>query len=521
MTQADQMAAVIQLAALGPATMLIDASAYVAFFLGIATTNQLAVARAKNNIRKLQTTTSQVLGVAVIFGMAISSIVFAFGRSILTWMAGQSATPQLLEYSLQYCYIRAAVAPVAIMGLVAQSVCLADLDTMTPGYAVIVASVVNVIGDVGLVPKYGIAGAAMATAVAGVTATMILMHKVHWKMKMWRQREVDMYQAYYQHHQHNHQHQQQQQQQQLHNVTMTTLGNGTIASAVIHGTTNTTTSMTMTHVAERNNHLNQTTVTATTTLPSFPTLPPPVPLLSLPDRASFTKLVKLSGPIFFVMLGKIICYSAMTLRATNFGILSLAGHNIMMRIYWFMACFGDSLGQTAQSYLPSVLLYQDQKWRRQLIQRLLIMATCIGLGVSQLARAILHNMAGMFTKDAHIIQIMSQQSTWMAFSLLLDPFIMLCEGCIIATRDLRFLVLNYSLTMGLLWTLLHLTAQSSLSQVWRALFLFHGIRLFQFATRVYKTTLRVPKQQQKHELAFKKAGRTVNNEGLPSTAAAP
>jgi len=54
-----------------------------------------------------------------------------------------------------------------------------------------------------------------------------------------------------------------------------------------------------------------------------------VPLFSLPDRELFVGLVRLSVPIFFIMLAKVACYGAMTIAATHFGVVALASHNIM------------------------------------------------------------------------------------------------------------------------------------------------------------------------------------------------
>ena len=62
---------------------------------------------------------------------------------------------------------------------------------------------------------------------------------------------------------------------------------------------------------------------------------PKVPFLSLPDKSSTIDLVKLSGPMFFVMLGKIACYGAMSIRATDFDVVNLAAHSIMIHSRFF------------------------------------------------------------------------------------------------------------------------------------------------------------------------------------------
>jgi Na+-driven multidrug efflux pump len=67
--------ALLQLAALGPATMLIDSLIYLTYFLSIATTSKMARALAQRDYKSLQTTSSHIMGVAGVLGLAVSIIV--------------------------------------------------------------------------------------------------------------------------------------------------------------------------------------------------------------------------------------------------------------------------------------------------------------------------------------------------------------------------------------------------------------------------------------------------------------
>eukprot|EP00984_Skeletonema_dohrnii_P035959 scaffold36370_cov155-Skeletonema_dohrnii-CCMP3373.AAC.1 len=80
-----------------------------------------------------------------------------------------------------------------------------------------------------------------------------------------------------------------------------------------------------------------------------------VPFLSLPNRAAFISLIQLAGPIFFVLIGKIMGYSSMTITAGSFGIAPLACHNVLMRVFFFFATCGDALSHSAQTFLPGLL----------------------------------------------------------------------------------------------------------------------------------------------------------------------
>ena len=83
---------VLNLASLGPATLLIDNCLYICYFLSIATTNKLAKNQAQKDTEGMVRTTSHVLGVAVIMGMLMTGFVWGCGESVLSGIVGDSAT---------------------------------------------------------------------------------------------------------------------------------------------------------------------------------------------------------------------------------------------------------------------------------------------------------------------------------------------------------------------------------------------------------------------------------------------
>ena len=83
---------VLNLASLGPATLLIDNCLYICYFLSISTTNKLAKHLAQDDTEGLVLTTSHVLGVAVVMGALMTALVWGPpGRAILSTIVGDSA----------------------------------------------------------------------------------------------------------------------------------------------------------------------------------------------------------------------------------------------------------------------------------------------------------------------------------------------------------------------------------------------------------------------------------------------
>jgi Na+-driven multidrug efflux pump len=211
----------------------------------------------------------------------------------------------------------------------------------------------------------------------------------------------------------------------------------------------------------------------------------------------------------------------MTITCTNFGVEALATHSIMMRLFFFFACFGDSLSQTAQSFLPAVLVQtadQDKTIKKRsrpesingysssssnintvpanakvtapsdltrMIRRLLTLGVWIGILNSQASTFIVRRCGHFVTSDIAITSLMKQHSNFMGLSLLVHPFIMLLEGIVLANRDYRTLLITYATTMAMHFTILS-NFSHSFPAVWRTFFLFQCTRLSLYSFRVFK-----------------------------------
>lgn len=114
--------AILQIAALGPATTLYDSAIYMTYFLAISTTNQLAPKLAAKDWRGLRRSTSHLMGLAILFGVVVSAVTFGIGRQLIAQMVGPDMSPEIIPLATNYARIRALVSPFCVVGFVAQSV---------------------------------------------------------------------------------------------------------------------------------------------------------------------------------------------------------------------------------------------------------------------------------------------------------------------------------------------------------------------------------------------------------------
>jgi len=489
------LASVVQLAALGPATMLCDSSIYLTYFIGLAATNKLARAAAKKDWKAKIETSSYGLGVSVALGIIVSILLFIFGDPLLRSIIGQGGavfvdaatkksvdmTDQVLHLAVGYTRIRTVSSIFAIVGSTAQSLLLCVLDTPTVTLAVLVATILNTVGDIYLVAfkGWGVWGAAFATSAASVAANMLLIWKEHSLVELWRNALwVEKYGV-------------------DKDVPLSRKGKELAKKSKD------------TIKREREEYKEYLAA----------------PFISLPDRKSLGSLFLIAAPIFFVMVAKLVEYWSMTVRVGNFGMISMACHNVLMRIFFFFATIGDGFSQSSQTFLPGLFVKKKKKKRATtiadatkqsvsnptsslsksignipseasksrsekafgVIRKLTSISLVIGAFSSITARFIARNAGSAFTSDNQLVSLMSTASNYMGAVLLFHPLSEMLEGAMIASRDLRFLVCTQGVAALLFITTLRFTC-TQITDIWKTMFVFQAARIALFGTRVWLRT---------------------------------
>ncbi|KAK2435288.1 protein DETOXIFICATION 46, chloroplastic [Trifolium repens] len=172
----------IELAALGPATVVCDYMSYVFMFLSVATSNMVATALAKQDREEVQHHISVLLFVGLACGFSMLLFTGLFGAATLTAFTG-SKNAQVVPAANTYVQIRGLAWPALLVGWVAQSASLGMKDSWGPLKALAAASVINAVGDILLCTYlgYGIAGAAWATMASQVVAAYMMMRTLNMK----------------------------------------------------------------------------------------------------------------------------------------------------------------------------------------------------------------------------------------------------------------------------------------------------------------------------------------------------
>ncbi|ESQ46026.1 hypothetical protein EUTSA_v10000106mg [Eutrema salsugineum] len=172
----------LELAALGPATVVCDYLCYTFMFLSVATSNLVATSLARRDKDEVQHQISILLFIGLACGVMMMVFTRLFGSWALTAFTG-AKNAEIVPAANTYVQIRGLAWPAVLIGWVAQSASLGMKDSWGPLKALTVASAINGIGDVVLCTflGYGIAGAAWATMVSQIVAAYMMMDALNKK----------------------------------------------------------------------------------------------------------------------------------------------------------------------------------------------------------------------------------------------------------------------------------------------------------------------------------------------------
>eukprot|EP00930_Biecheleria_cincta_P061779 TRINITY_DN47330_c0_g1_i1.p1 TRINITY_DN47330_c0_g1~~TRINITY_DN47330_c0_g1_i1.p1 ORF type:complete len:548 (+),score=56.76 TRINITY_DN47330_c0_g1_i1:29-1672(+) len=182
-------AGTLQLASLGPNTVIFNFVNYVVNFLGIATLTIMGRELAEGRREQAARSLSHALGFSLIIGVALGVLLQCKAVKLLT-LCGAAESAAYFSSAAQYLRIRAVSLPAFTAMIVLQSALLAQQESRAPAVAVLIAAAVNIAGDALLIIdlKLGAAGAAYATVFGELVAAAMLLVVLPGKGRLPRQR---------------------------------------------------------------------------------------------------------------------------------------------------------------------------------------------------------------------------------------------------------------------------------------------------------------------------------------------
>ena len=514
-----------ELAALGPGIAWCDSTAYLFNFMGVATTNLYVNAMGTGDTKKAQKTICEALVISLGFGIFLGLVQVLLANPVMRLLCGHAT--EAIPYAVEYVNIRAWGAPIAIPMIVAQAAFLANKDSMTPLKSVIIGALVNLVGDLILTKHYGmgLAGAAIATAASQYVALFYLVWKVIKIISALPLEESDSTIAIDDSNNNN------TIQEEMDVATPLTGASSSFSVNSSDNSSNNSSGNVLTRyirsLKERARILNGKIKA----------------VYQPPTIEGMKSFMSFCGPLSFVLLMKSVLWSYTTVAASTGGVTELAAHQITINFFLFFAIFGDVMSQLMQTFLPALHMkviddakkeaeakkllemegkdttnsdnsnsastattttttmgstdipaalpayaFQETvggKGSELLFKRIMKISITFAVMNSLLASFLPNLTSRFFTNTVEVLANMRNCVPFLMCAVVLHAPMAALEGSLIATRDLKFIVLAYIFgATGFLsyQTWVRATCLGTRG-VWRGMALYQTFRILLFAWR--------------------------------------
>lgn len=213
------------------------------------------------------------------------------------------------------------------------------------------------------------------------------------------------------------------------------------------------------------------------------------------NKVSSPEFLAFAAPVLTLILGKLAAFGVMThVAAALPGKESLAGHQIVLSLFFFVSPFLEVISQTAQTFLPGFYVEDSEAFNKEaqlLAARLLRLGVCAGGCIALIAASIPRFMPFILTNDALVQASVKPLALPLFLGSLLTAPVAVSEGVLLARRELNYLAGVYVLsTMMFPFGLFKLkTSGGPVSNVWYGFVLFQLFRATCFTGKLWGRSL--------------------------------
>jgi len=455
----------IALAALGPATALCDMVVFLSAFMSVATTNLFASALARGDRKGGRRIVASIMSMSAILGVTVGAVLCLTAPAVVPWVIGAAST-DTVPFALQYVTVRAIGVPFAMVLSIAQAAAIGAKESVAPLAAVIMQSLLNVVLDWWMVGPLGmgVAGAAWATILSQVVASLYLCHRVANLLTALKQEEKI--------------------EDELPSLSDEIApGDGTGIP------------------------IKKINVAKKQSMQSLRSWVGMVKVLSvIPNKEEFQEVRAFCGPLFFMRAVQGFYWWSCAFAAASAGTIALAAHQVLIGLFWLFAVASEALSVMGQTFLPvlserqtqaqALLALDDSQENRALVQaasdkvvkltkRVALIGLAFGVTQATMGGILASLFASAFTKDAAVVAVVKSTALLLGLCIVPHSFSFALEGLLVSVRDLTFLGNTYVFNAFVWAGFLQYMRVSSphLSTLWAGLVIFNMTRATQWVIR--------------------------------------
>jgi Na+-driven multidrug efflux pump len=209
------------------------------------------------------------------------------------------------------------------------------------------------------------------------------------------------------------------------------------------------------------------------------------------NKVTSKNFLAFAAPVLTLILGKLAAFGVMThVAAALPGGATLAAHQIVLSLFFFVSPFLEVLSQTAQAFLPQYYVGESESFgneARKLSGRLLRLGVTVGICIAALAASIPSIFPFILTNDPIVQTAVKPLALPLFLGSLLTAPVAVSEGVLLARRELKYLASVYVLsTIMFPFGLFKLKKSGGpVSNVWYGFVFFQLFRALCFTGRLW------------------------------------
>lgn len=174
-----------------------------------------------------------------------------------------------------------------------------------------------------------------------------------------------------------------------------------------------------------------------------------LPRIQVPNLPDLKGLFSYVGPLFVIVISRLIGFVNMQRRAMTFGTLPLAAYQICTNSLIFFLLFGEPLSQLHQTKLPAFIDSNSREETLSTMTKVITLSLYTSLIIGAVCFGSLSFGSALFTSDIAVQSIVKETAPSVSFAVMMTIMGTALDGAMLASRDFNFIILLGLITMGL------------------------------------------------------------------------
>lgn len=167
-----------------------------------------------------------------------------------------------------------------------------------------------------------------------------------------------------------------------------------------------------------------------------------LPKLRIPTKKEMGDLLEFTGPLLAITFVRMAGFMNMQKSAMSLGVESLAGYQLCINLLVFFILFGEPLSQIGQTKLPSLIDAKDKDQVKATYKSILVLSTIASLGVGAVAYLTALFGSGVFSSNVGVQAVAQTTAPSLFFAVVATVMGIAVDGCMMASRDFGFMLVN-------------------------------------------------------------------------------